>query len=222
MTTPAVKAIVSRLAQLRLLPVVVIDDASNAVPLAAALYDGGLPLAEITLRTPAAMESLRRIAAERPDVLVGAGTVITPRLAAEAHAAGAKFVVAPGFNPAVVDYCLAHDLPVIPGVATPSDIEAALMRGLDVLKLFPAEPLGGVEYLRALAGPYHMVRFVPTGGITSALLPRYLGQHAVLACGGSWMAPPAWIAERGFDRIRDETAAAVQLSAVTAFAGGAR
>lgn len=202
-----------RLRRLRVIPVIVIDDPENAVPLAGALADGGLPCAEITFRTAAAGEALRRIAQERPDVLAGAGTVLTPEQAREARAAGARFVVAPGFSPAVVDYCLEHEIPVFPGVCTPTEIEAALGKGLRVLKFFPAEPAGGVAYLKAIAAPYGDVEFMPTGGITAANLPGYLALERVVACGGSWMAPGAWIAAKQFDRIQSEAAGAVALAA---------
>lgn len=199
-----------RLRQLRLVPVVVIRDASRAVPLARALLDGGLPCAEITFRTPAAREALARIAAEVPEVLVGAGTVLTREQAAAAREAGARFVVSPGFGPSVVDYCLEHGLDVYPGVCTPTEIQMALEKGLDVLKFFPAEPLGGASFLKALAAPFPGVRFIPTGGINAEHLPAYLKLDAVVACGGSWMAPANWIDEGAFDRIRGEVERAVR------------
>ena len=188
----------------RLIPVVVIDDARQAVPLAHALEEGGLPCAEITLRTPRALEALEKIATECPNVLVGAGTVLTPRQAADACSAGAKFFVAPGFGAAMVDYCVEHDLPVFPGIATPTELEFALSRGLSVVKFFPAEPLGGIAYLKAMAGPYGNVGFLPSGGIGLSNLASYLSIPRVVACGGSWMAPTEWISAGKFDRIRDE------------------
>lgn len=202
-------AILEAIRGLRIVPVIVIDDPDAAVPLAAALIDGGLPCAEVTFRTPGAAESLQRMSAEFPDLLVGAGTVLTASQAAEARAAGARFIVAPGFNPRVVDDCLAHDTPVFPGVCTPTDIEAALEKGLRTLKFFPAEPMGGVSFLRAISAPYGDVEFMPTGGISAAKLREYLSFQRVVACGGSWMAPSAWIRERAFDRIREETERAV-------------
>lgn len=201
-----------RFAALRILPVIVIDDPEDAVPLAAALRDGGLPCAEITLRTPRALEALRRIATEVPDMLVGAGTVLTPEQARAARAAGARFIVAPGFNPAVVDYCLAQEIPVFPGVCTPTEIERALGHGLSVLKFFPAEPMGGLAFLKAIAAPYTGVSFMPTGGIGPSNLASYLGFSRVVACGGSWMAPNDLIAARQFDQIRSVTQAAVVLA----------
>lgn len=190
-------------------PVVVIRDPRRAVPLARALADGGLPCAEITFRTRAAAEAMRRIAAEAPDVLLGAGTVLTPGRAAAAREAGAQFVVSPGFDPRVVDYCQEHGLPVYPGVCTPTDIQRALGAGLEVLKFFPAGPLGGASFLKAISAPFPGLRFIPTGGVKRENLPGYLKMDQVLACGGSWMAPAAWIDESAFDRIRDEAARAV-------------
>ncbi len=198
-----------RLRGLGVVPVVVIRDPRRAVPLARALADGGLPCAEITFRTRAAAEAMRRIAAEAPDVLLGAGTVLTPGQAAAAREAGAQFVVSPGFDPRVVDYCREHGLPVYPGVCTPTDIQRALGAGLEVLKFFPAGPLGGASFLKAISAPFPGLRFIPTGGVKRENLRDYLKLDQVLACGGSWMAPAAWIDEGAFDRIRDEAARAV-------------
>jgi 2-dehydro-3-deoxyphosphogluconate aldolase/(4S)-4-hydroxy-2-oxoglutarate aldolase len=188
----------------RLIPVIVIDDPRQAVSLAHALEEGGLPCAEITLRTPRALEALEKIATECPNVLVGAGTVLTPNQAADACSAGAKFIVAPGFGAAMVDYCVEHDLPVFPGIATPTELEFALSRGLSVVKFFPAEQLGGIAYLKAMAAPYGSVEFLPSGGIGLSNLASYLSNSRVVACGGSWMAPADWISAGKFDRIRDE------------------
>jgi 2-dehydro-3-deoxyphosphogluconate aldolase/(4S)-4-hydroxy-2-oxoglutarate aldolase len=201
--------ILSRLETLRLLPVIVIDDPEHAAPLGAALAAGGLPCAEVTLRTRSALEALRRLTGEHPSLLTGAGTVLTPSQAAEAREAGAQFIVAPGFSPAVVDYCLDHDLPVFPGVCTPTEIEAALARGLTTLKFFPAEPMGGVSFLKAIAAPYGDVRFMPTGGITAVNLAPYLRFDRVVACGGSWMAPRDWIAAGDFGRVQAATTEAM-------------
>jgi 2-dehydro-3-deoxyphosphogluconate aldolase/(4S)-4-hydroxy-2-oxoglutarate aldolase len=142
-------------------------------------------------------------------MLAGAGTVLTPQQAKEARDAGAHFIVAPGFSPAVVDYCLEHDIPVYPGVCTPTDVEAALAKGLKTLKFFPAEPAGGVPYLKAISAPYNMVSFMPTGGVNAANIGSYLELKNVVACGGSWMAPNDWIAAKEFDRIRQATKQAV-------------
>jgi 2-dehydro-3-deoxyphosphogluconate aldolase / (4S)-4-hydroxy-2-oxoglutarate aldolase len=199
-----------RLREVRLAPVIVIDDPAHAAPLATALAEGGLPCAEVTFRTAAAAEAIRRMVDARPEMLVGAGTVLTTQQAAEARAAGASFVVSPGLNPVVVDYCLEQGIPVFPGVATPTEIEAGLQRGLRVLKFFPAEPAGGIPYLKAISAPYSMVQFIPTGGINAEKLPSYLALKNVVACGGSWMAPAEWIRAGEFDRIRDETRRAVE------------
>ena len=214
-------AVLERFAAMRLIPVIVIDDPDDAVPLARALSDGGLPCAEITLRTPRAMEALRRIASELPDVLIGAGTVLTPAQAAEARAAGARFVVAPGFNAGMVEFCQSVDLPVFPGVCTPTEIELALGAGLSVVKFFPAEPVGGLAFLKAVAAPYTMVSFIPTGGIGPSNLASYLTFPRVVACNGSWMAPNDWIAAGLFDRIRDTTRAAVSIVSAVAASGHA-
>ena len=186
----------------RIIPVIRIEDPKNAVPLASALLAGGLPIAEITLRTPVALDALRRITQEQPEMFAGAGTVLNVTQAAQAREAGAHFVVSPGFNRAVVDYCIEHDVAVYPGVATATEVEAALEAGLKLLKLWPIETLGGVAYLELLAGPFVGVEFNPSGGVTGANFESYLALKNVVACGGSWMAPPDWIASRQFERIR--------------------
>lgn len=201
--------IVASLRKHRLVPVIVIEDAAKAPALGRALAAGGLPCAEVTFRTAGAREALARLAGECPDVLAGAGTVLTPAQAKEARDAGAQFIVAPGFNPAVVDYCLENAIPVFPGIATPSEIEAALSKGLKVLKFFPAEPLGGVQYLKAISAPYGAVEFMPTGGVSLQNVGSYLAFPKVVACGGSWMAPSDWIASGDFQRITEEVRNAV-------------
>jgi 2-dehydro-3-deoxyphosphogluconate aldolase / (4S)-4-hydroxy-2-oxoglutarate aldolase len=203
-------SIIEQLRATRIVPVVVIREADAAAPLAKALTEGGLPCAEITFRTPAAPEAVRRIAEAFPDLLLGAGTVLTPRQARQAREAGATFVVSPGFNVRVVDYCQEHGIPVFPGVCTPTEIEAALEKDLSVLKFFPAEPMGGPRFLAAISAPFPGLQFIPTGGIGAAELPRYLELDYVVACGGSWMAPSAWISAGEFDRIREEVRTAVQ------------
>jgi 2-dehydro-3-deoxyphosphogluconate aldolase/(4S)-4-hydroxy-2-oxoglutarate aldolase len=202
--------ILSRLREIKIVPVIVIDDPEDALPLARALVAGGLPLAEVTFRTPSAVESLRRIADGCPEMLVGAGTVLTPQQVDDAVDAGAKFVVSPGFNPRVVDHALASGIPVYPGVCTPTEIEMALEKGLRVVKFFPAEPAGGLKYLQAIASPYVGLEFMPTGGISLSNLASYLGFERVVACGGSWMVSQDWIRARDFDRIQREVANAVQ------------
>lgn len=201
--------LVERLREMRIVPVITIQNAEDAVPLAAALTAGGLPCAEITFRTAAGAEALRRIAAEHPEMLVGAGTVLTVAQAEEARAAGAKFVVTPGFNPVVVDFCQEHDVPVYPGICTPTELDMALAKGLKTVKFFPAEPMGGLPFLKAIAAPYHMVQFIPTGGVNTKNVADYLSFKNVVACGGTWMAPADWITGKQFERIQQETAAAV-------------
>ncbi len=195
---------IDRVGRLKVVPVVVIRNAERAVPLAKALRDGGIPCAEITFRTSAAAEALRRIAAEVPDVLLGAGTVLTREQAALARDAGAHFIVSPGFDRDVVEFCQDNELAVYPGVCTPSEIQAALAMGLDVLKFFPAEPMGGVAFLKAISAPFPGVRFIPTGGIGLQHLPSYLASDRVLACGGSWLVPAPAIEAGAFSSIRKE------------------
>ncbi|HEV2148377.1 MAG TPA: bifunctional 4-hydroxy-2-oxoglutarate aldolase/2-dehydro-3-deoxy-phosphogluconate aldolase [Longimicrobiaceae bacterium] len=204
-----------RLRETRIVPVIVIEDAEDAVPLARALVEGGLPCAEVTFRTAAAAEALGRITEAYPEMLAGAGTVLTPEQAARARDAGAKFVVSPGLNPAVVDWCLENAMPVFPGVCTPTEIEMALGKGLRTVKFFPAEPIGGLPYLKAIAAPYGMVEFIPTGGIGVGHLEAYLGFDRVVAVGGSWMVKQEWIRGGDFDRVRREAEGAVRAVAET-------
>jgi 2-dehydro-3-deoxyphosphogluconate aldolase/(4S)-4-hydroxy-2-oxoglutarate aldolase len=210
--------VLGRLGEMKIVPVIVIDDAESAVPLARALVEGGLPCAEVTFRTAAAAEALRRIAEAYPEMLAGAGTVLTPEQAAQARDAGAKFIVSPGLNPAVVDWCLENDVPVFPGVCTPTEIEMAFQKGLRVVKFFPAEPIGGLPYLKAIAAPYGMMEFIPTGGISVGNFVSYLGFNRVVATGGSWMVSPEWVRAGDFARVRQEVERSVQ--AVRDFTGG--
>lgn len=207
--------LVHRLRNLKIVPIITIDDQAKAVPLADAIVAGGLPCAEITFRTAAGVEAVRRVAAERPDVLIGAGTVLTPEQAKQAKDAGAKFVLAPGLNPRVVTWCQDHDLPIFPGVATPSEIERALELGLRAVKFFPMEQIGGLPYLKAVAAPFPTLEFMPTGGISAENVASYLALRNVICCGGSWMTPPDWIAASAFDRVRDAVAAAVRAANTT-------
>ena len=177
---------IDRLQSLKLIPVVALEDADDAEPLADALCAGGLSVAEITLRTDSAIDVIRRLGA-RDDFLLGAGTVHSAEQAEEVVEAGAQFVVTPGFNPRTVAWCQEHNVPVFPGVATPTDLEMALEHNIEVVKFFPAETLGGVNALKAFSGPYGNVRFIPTGGISASNLSDYLALPSVLACGGSWM-----------------------------------
>jgi len=189
------------LAEAGLVPVITIDRADDAGPLAAALVRGGIPHAEITFRTPAAASAIDRMRSEAPQMTVGAGTILTLEQADQAVRSGAQYLVSPAFDAAVVDWCEAHSVPIIPGVATPSEINVAWQRGLQTLKLFPAEQLGGVALLRALRGPFPEVKFVPTGGITPRNLDNYARQPNVVACGGSWIASKETISARRFDDI---------------------
>ena len=196
----------------RIVPVVVLDDLETAVPVASALADGGLPVAEITFRTAAAAAAIGRIAAET-DALVGAGTVVRPDQVDEAVDAGARFIVTPGLSLGVIERCRELDVPVIPGVATATEVIAAVDQGLDLLKLFPAEAAGGIALLRALRGPFPDVRFVPTGGISAANAATYLALPSVAAVGGSWMVTPELIAARDFARITHLAREAVSIAA---------
>lgn len=195
------QTLLERIHSIRIVPVIAIDDAAQAIPLAKALIAGGIPCAEITFRTAAAAESIVAISAEVPAMLVGAGTVLTREQADRAKDAGAAFAVSPGFNPHIVDYCGQIGLPIIPGCSSPSDMEQAIERGLEVVKFFPAEQAGGLPFLKAVAAPYTGLRFMPTGGIGPQNLAEYLSFSRVIACGGSWMAKPEMIAAGRFDEI---------------------
>ncbi len=192
-----------------LVPVIKIEDSKKAVPLGKALAAGGIPVAEVTFRTAAAEDSIRAMVAECPDLLVGAGTVINVELAKKAIAAGAKFIVSPGFNPATVDYCLEKGIPVLPGCNNPSLIEAGLAKGLDVFKFFPAEASGGVAMIDALAAPFGGIKFVPTGGIDASNVGDYAKRDAVLAIGGSWMVKADLVSADKWDDIKALCEAAV-------------
>lgn len=184
-----------------IVPVIKINDAEKAVPVARALCKGGIPTAEVTFRTAQAQEAISRITRELPDMLVGAGTVLNTEQADRAAEAGAMFIVTPGLNPKVVEHCIKIGVPVIPGCSTPSDIEQAIELGLDTVKFFPAEAAGGVKMLKALSGPYGNISFMPTGGIDAGNINEYLSFSKVLACGGSWMVPENLMAEGNFERI---------------------
>lgn len=203
--------ILDTLGYLGVVPVVEIERADEAVPLGKALIAGGLPCAEITFRTSAAEEAIRRIASELPQILIGAGTVLSVGQAEKAVAAGARYIVSPGFDPKIVDWCLARSVPVTPGVATPTEINMALDKGLNILKFFPAEALGGLKMLKALAAPYGDVKFIPTGGINSKNLADYLSLPAVHACGGSWLVTSKLISAGEFAEITRLTEEALSI-----------
>ncbi len=194
-------------------PVVVLNDAKDAAPLAKALVEGGLPCAEVTFRTEAAEESIRIMTTEFPEMFVGAGTVLTINQVDRAVAAGAKFIVSPGFDPEIVDYCLAKDIPVYPGCITPSEVAQAVKRGLKVIKFFPAEQFGGLSTIKALAAPYTGIKFMPTGGVSAKNLESYLSFDKIVACGGSWMVKGDLVKAGKFDEIKALVAEAVQLVA---------
>jgi 2-dehydro-3-deoxyphosphogluconate aldolase/(4S)-4-hydroxy-2-oxoglutarate aldolase len=189
------------LSRIGVVPVITIDRPQDAVPLARALLNGGIGCAEITFRTASAEEAIQRISGECHEMLVGAGTVLTVQQAEQAIRAGAQYIVAPGFDAAVVDWCQEHGVPVLPGVATPTEINMALARGVKLLKFFPSEEIGGVRMLKALHAPYQEVQFIPTGGIKAHNLAEYLALPNVVACGGSWMATGSMISEGKFDEI---------------------
>jgi len=193
--------IFKKLAQERILPVLVIENGLDAVPLCKALLAGGLSFAEVTFRTAAAEESIRNIAAALPEVTVGAGTVVSTQQAEAAVAAGAQFLVSPGLNPAVVKRAIELGVPIFPGCITPTEMEAAMALGLTALKFFPAQQAGGPGFIKACAAPYPGLKFVPTGGVSAENLAQYLALSCVLACGGSWMAPPALIAEKDWEGV---------------------
>jgi 2-dehydro-3-deoxyphosphogluconate aldolase/(4S)-4-hydroxy-2-oxoglutarate aldolase len=203
--------VLKRIGELKIIPVVAIDDAGSAGALGDALAAGGLPIVEITFRTAAAEASIQSLASHK-DLLVGAGTVLNVETAKRAADAGAKFIVSPGFNPKVVRWCIDNRVPITPGTATPTDIETALDHGLNVVKFFPCEAIGGLKTLKAIAAPYSMIRFIPTGGITAENLASYLKFAPILACGGSWMASKELLAERKFDEVTRLTRAAVEIA----------
>ncbi len=203
--------IIQALGNRALVPVVQIEHHKDAIMLGKALVDGGLPVAEITFRTASAEAAIRSMAAALPEIVLGAGTVLTTAQAEQAVAAGAQYIVSPGFNPRVVDWCLERNVPVIPGVATPTEIEMALERELTVLKFFPAQAMGGVEMLKAIAAPYSRVRFIPTGGINAQNLAEYLKLPEVFACGGSWFVKPGLISSGDFTEITRLTREAVSI-----------
>ena len=188
---------------LKLVPLVVLDDAADAVPMAKALVEGGIPVAEVTLRTDAAADVIRAMAEQVPEILVGAGTVHTVAQAQTAVEAGAKFIVTPGFQPDVVRWCVEHQVDIVPGTAVPSDIEQAISFGLSVCKFFPAEAYGGVKTLKALKGPYADIRFMPTGGVSLDNMNDYLALSNVVAIGGSFMTPSAAVKAKDWAKVTE-------------------
>ena len=197
--------------KLKIVPVVVLANIEDTEPTMQALCDGGLPVAEITFRTECAAAAIRLACEKFPEMLVGAGTVLTIEQADRAVKAGAKFIVSPGLNPEVVKWCQAHEVPVIPGIVTPTEMAQAIGLGLTMVKFFPAEPAGGLKYIRAIAAPYTMMKFMPTGGINPQNVREYLAYDRIAACGGSWMVKNTMIENNEFDRIEELVKEAVEI-----------
>ena len=202
---------IERISQAGIIPVVSIPKLGHALPLAESLIEGGLPCAEITFRTAAAAESIAQIRSRFPDIFLGAGTVLTTEQADTAIDAGAEFIVSPGINPVVVEHCLSKGVTIFPGVCTPTEIEMALAKEISVMKFFPAEPMGGANFLKAICAPYRNVRFIPTGGIDAKNIGQYLALPQVVACGGSWMVKPELFEAGDWMRVKQLVAEAVAL-----------
>ncbi len=205
------KDMIEKFQELKIVPVVVLERVEDALPLADALIAGGLPVAEVTFRTDAAEEAIRTIAANRPDMLVGAGTVINVDQCKKALAAGAKFIVTPGFSDEVTAYCVENNVPIFPGICTPSELMKVVNAGLPVAKFFPAEAFGGLKTIKALAGPFPKMKFMPTGGVSEANVMDYLNDSHIVAAGGSWMVKGDLIKAGKFDEIEAMTKSAVAL-----------
>ena len=202
-----------RLRTIKIVPVIALDNAADAVPLGAALRKSGIPVAEITFRSPAAAEAIRRLRDADPDILIAAGTVLNAAQAKAAQQAGADFIVSPGFNPNTVKACQDMDIPITPGINNPTAIEAALEYGIDTVKYFPAEASGGIPMLKALLAPYAMLKIMPTGGINAKNIRDYLAIKNVIACGGSWMVEKSLLAAQNWaevERLGKEAVALVQ------------
>ena len=201
--------VIEELSKIGIVPVIALDDAKDAEPLAKALIEGGLPCAEVTFRTAAAEEAIKIMAEKFPELVVGAGTVLTPEQADRAMNAGAKFIVSPGLNPQVVKHCIDKGYPIVPGTSNPSDVEVAIELGLDVVKFFPAEAAGGLNMIKSMAAPYTNMKFMPTGGINAANLKSYLDFTKIVCCGGSWMVKKDMVAAGDFEGIKKLTREAV-------------
>ena len=202
-------AVIEELGKIGIVPVIALDDAKDAEPLAKALIEGGLPAAEVTFRTAAAEESIKIMSEKFPELVVGAGTVLTPEQADRAMNAGAKFIVSPGLNPKVVKHCLDKGYPIVPGTSNPSDVEVAIELGLDVVKFFPAEAAGGLNMIKSMAAPYTQMKFMPTGGINAGNLKSYLDFNKIVCCGGSWMVKKDLVTAGDFEGIKNLTREAV-------------
>lgn len=203
--------VAEKIAGFGVVPVVVLEDVKDAAPLAKALVEGGLPCAEVTFRTDAAEESIRIMTEKYPEMLVGAGTVLTTEQVDRAVAAGAKFIVSPGFDPEIVDYCIEKGITVTPGCVTPSEVAQGVKRGLKVLKFFPAEQFGGVATIKAMTAAYVGIKIMPTGGINPKNVREYLACDKIFACGGSWMVKGDMIKAGEFDKIEAMTKEAVEI-----------
>ncbi len=207
-----VNEVVELFESLGVFPIIVIDRADDAVPLAESLLAAGMPVAEVTFRTPDAAAAMEIISSRFPQVLLGAGTVLSPEQARRACDAGARFALSPGLNPAVVAACRDLGLPIFPGVCTPTEVEEAMALGLTVLKFFPAEAMGGLRFLQAVSAPLSMVRWLPTGGVNLQNLRDYLQFPQTLACAGTWIVRKEWLAEKRFDLIGREAAEALRVA----------
>ena len=203
--------VVEELSKIGIVPVIALDDAKDAEPLAKALIEGGLPCAEVTFRTAAAEESIRVMHEAYPDMVLAAGTVLTTEQVDRAVAAGASLIVSPGFDPEIVDYCISKNIEVVPGIVTPSELAQAVKRGLTRVKFFPAEAAGGLKMIKAMCAAYTNVRIMPTGGINAKNISEYLECDKIFCCGGSWMVKGDMIKAGEFDKIKDMTAEAVSL-----------
>ena len=203
--------IIGKIESLKLIPVAVIEDKEKAIPLGNALMEAGLPVVEITFRTAAAAESIAILKKEFPEMLLGAGTVLKVEQVKAAVEAGSQFIVTPGFNPTVVDYCVENNITIVPGLNSPSFIEWGLERGLDFFKFFPADLSGGTKMVKLLSGPYPTVRFMPTGGVNDKTLTEYLKLDNVIACGGSWIVKKNLISSGNFEEIKTLTKRALSL-----------
>lgn len=200
-----------RFRSISVIPVITVTDIADAVPLADALVNGGLPAAEVTFRSEGAPETIKNMLQKYPDMLVGAGTVLTLDQALLAFEAGAKFIVAPGLNPRIAEFCQVHAIPFMPGIATATELDQAMNLGFHQVKFFPAEPMGGLRTIKALSAPYHMMEFMPTGGVNLSNAESYLAFSKVYAVGGSWIAPTSLLLEKRFDRIERNAREAAEL-----------
>jgi len=204
-------AVLKQMQEFGIIPVVVLNDTKDAEPLGKALVEGGIPCAEVTFRTEAAEECIRIMAEKFPEMLVGAGTVLTTEQVDRAVAAGAKFIVSPGLNPKVVKYCVEKNIPITPGIITPSEMEQAIELGLEVVKFFPAESFGGLKTIKSMAAPYNKMKFMPTGGINPENVKEYLKFDKIIACGGSWMVAGNLVKEGKVDEIAKLVAEAKEI-----------